>query len=370
MIHLALSAWLVAGLVPPAQATPDTTAAKDSTSKLTVRFGGFADVYYAWDSGRPETLDRPYTTQPARHNEFNANLVFLEAVLSGDRVRGRVALQAGTSVQSNYVTEPQVGQVSGGELSRHIQEATVGLRVASRLWIDGGIYFSYIGYEGWISRDNPTYTRSLVADYTPYYLSGAKLTWLASSKLTAQFHMMNGWQNVSESNGDKAVGLRVDWQVTPVLSVGYDTFLGNEEPDSLPARTRFYHQLLARVGPSRGWELSLVADFGTQTVPTGSSQTWYGGTLIARKALSDRVRLSGRVERFFDREQVVIKTGTPNGFETSSASLGLDVQPDARLLWRSEIRGYHSSDPIWPQAGAATGSHDDLVLVTSFAVSF
>ena len=30
------------------------------------------------------------------------------------------------------------------------------------------------GVEGFISRDNPTYSRSLVADYTPYYESGAR----------------------------------------------------------------------------------------------------------------------------------------------------------------------------------------------------
>jgi len=40
------------------------------------------------------------------------------------------------------------------------------------------------------------YTRSLVADYTPYYLSGAKLTWQATPKLTSQLHLVNGWQNI------------------------------------------------------------------------------------------------------------------------------------------------------------------------------
>jgi hypothetical protein len=139
---------------------------QDTTPKPAVTFGAFIDTYFAWDFGQPDSFDRPYTTQPARHDEFNVNLAFLEAKLTGEKVRGRVALQAGTSVQANYAGEPNVGSVSGDDLARIIQEAWVGVRVSPKLWVDGGIYFSPIGWESFISWDNPTYTRSLLADHT------------------------------------------------------------------------------------------------------------------------------------------------------------------------------------------------------------
>ena len=101
---------------------------QDTTSAPVLTFGAFADLYYAYDFGKPANFDRFYTTQPARHNEFNVNLAFVEARLAHDRFRGRVALQAGTSVQSNYLAEPSNGVISGGDLSRHIQEAVVGVR--------------------------------------------------------------------------------------------------------------------------------------------------------------------------------------------------------------------------------------------------
>ena len=245
MIPLAVVAALqLSGVVAP----PPDSARRDTVPPR-VAYGGFIDGYYAWDAGRPRALDRAFTTQPARHNEFNINLAFVEAVLTGERMRGRLALQAGTSVQSNSFAEPQVGAVSGGVLSRTIQEATVGLRLHPRLWWDGGIYFSYVGLEGWISRDNPTYTRSLIADYTPYYLSGAKLTWQAGPTVTAQLHLMNGWQNVSETNADKAVGARVDWTPRPTVLLGWAAFTGNEQPDSLPSRVRVLSQFLGRWTP-------------------------------------------------------------------------------------------------------------------------
>lgn len=219
----ACAAMLTAGSASLcAQATADST--------LSVKFGGFVDGYYAFDFNRPPTMDRAYTTQPARHNEFNVNLAFVEAVLSGARVRGRVALQLGTSVQSNYAAEPRVGTVSGSDVSRYIQEAVVGVKVAPSLWVDGGIYLSHIGSESWISRDNLTYTRSLIADFSPYYQAGVKVTWQARPSLTAQLNVVNGWQNISETNGDKAVGGRVDWVASPKATLFAYNLIGNEAP--------------------------------------------------------------------------------------------------------------------------------------------
>ncbi|HEV2671314.1 MAG TPA: outer membrane beta-barrel protein, partial [Gemmatimonadales bacterium] len=231
----------------------------------TLNWGAFVDTYYAWDFNRPGAggFDRAYTTQPARHDEFNVNLAHVEVRLAGPRTRGRLALQAGTSVQSNYAGEPQTGTVSGPDLARHIQEAVVGVRLASRLWIDGGIYLSHIGQESWISRDNPTYSRSLIADYSPYYEAGVKATWTASSKLTGQFHILNGWQNISETNTDKAIGMRLDYAATPNVALGYANFVGNEAPDTVASRLRVFNEVFGLVtsGPLNFW---LTLDYGLQ----------------------------------------------------------------------------------------------------------
>lgn len=364
MIPLLLAAALASA---DTLAAPRDSARRDSVPTR-VSVGAFVDGYYAWDGGRPRTFDRPYTTQPSRHNEFNVNLAFVEAVLSGERVRGRLALQAGTSVQSNYAAEPRVGTVAGGELARHIQEATVGVRLHPRLWLDGGVYFSYIGFEGWISRDNPTYTRSLIADYTPYYLSGAKLTWQASSTVSAQLHLVNGWQNISETNADKAIGTRIDWTPRPSLLLGWGTFVGNEQADSLPSRVRVLSQLLSRWTPP-GWELSAVVDVGQQGRPGGGADRWTGSTVIARRAVTPTMKVVGRLEHLFDRRQVLVTTGVPGGFRTTGGSVGLDVAPDARVLWRTELRGFRSRDGIWPEAGRPTGRRTGMLVVTSLAMT-
>ena len=138
-----------------------------------------------------DVAPRPSTMLGTNGHSGNINLAYIEVKLEATHYRGRLALQTGTSVQSNYSGEPTIGRVSGPSLSRMVQEAVVGMQVARNVWVDAGVFFSHLGMEGWVSRDGPTYTRSLVADYSPYYQSGVKLTWTASPKLTAQLHVVN-----------------------------------------------------------------------------------------------------------------------------------------------------------------------------------
>ena len=70
---------------------------------------------------------------------------------------------------------------------------------------------------------------------------------------------------------------------------------------------------------------------------------------------------------------MIVVTGSPNGFEATTASLGVDVAPvgAARVLWRNELRGTWAGDPIFPSRSVSTGtSKSNTLLVTSFALTF
>jgi len=351
-----------AGTLASAQARVDTA--------VTVSFGGFIDGYYAYDFGRPLNFDRPFTTQPARHNEFNVNLAYVEAKVSGPRVRGRLALQAGTSVQSNYTGEPAIGTVSGPSLSRFIQEAVAGYQITPSLWIDGGIFLSHIGLESFISRDNLTYTRSLSADYTPYYESGIKLSWQATARLSAILHVVNGWQNISENNQDKAVGTRLDYSQSSSTTFSYYNFIGNEAASN---RLRIFNGVGFKSGLTPAFTLQGNFDYGTQQQALTGSDSWFSAGLIGKLQVTPIVGVSGRVERYQDPDQVIVATGSPGGFKATTASLGVDVSPlgPTRALWRSELRGTWAGDPLFPNRSASSGtSRSNTLLVTSLALTF
>jgi hypothetical protein len=350
-----------------------------SDTSITVTFGGFVDGYYAWDFGRPTTFDRSFaggtlfTTQPTRHNEFNVSLAFVEAQIEGARVRGRLALQAGTSVQSNYSSEPTHGSVSGPSLTRHLQEAYAGVKLGDNVWADGGIFYSHMGMEGWVSRDNPTYTRSLVAEYSPYYQAGAKVTWAVSPKLTAQLDVVNGWQNISENNSGKGAGIRLDLTPSSTSTLSYYNFFSDEAGN----RLRTFNGVGAKVVSGK---LTLLGQFdlGTQakSSSSGGSASWYGLTAIARAQVTPTVALSGRVERYDDADQVIVATGaqtdgTPNGaLRTNGGSIGVNVSPHPKLLWRTELRGFRNKTPIFPDGKSVSARKGSALVVSSLALSF
>ena len=354
-----------------AQAAPDSAKPAAADSTIHVAFSGFLDGYYAYDFGKPRNIDRVLTTQAVRHNEFNINLAYVDATLTGARVRGRVAAQFGTLVQANYAAEPTIGNFSGPNVSRYIQEATAGYKVSNAVWVDGGVFFSPFGSENWISRDNWTYTRSIIAENSPYYEAGVKATWTIDPKWTAQLHVINGWQNISETNSSKALGARVDFAPRDGLSFAYDLFVGNEQPDSMPSRLRTFNELIVGASISSKLQLRGTLDIGTQEHADGNGTgIWNGYAILARYQLTRRVALAGRVEGYSDPNQFIISTGEPYGVEATGASLGIDVAPMPKLLWRSEVKWLVARNPLFPDQTANSGiSKHDAALVSSLALT-
>ena len=356
----------------PAVAAPVASTAQDP-DKLSVKLGGFIDADYLYDLNRPAGLDRAlangnlYATTAERSNEFGINLAFLDAKVSSERVRGRLALQFGTSVQATYRGENAgLGVIQGAVPAELIQEAVVGYRVADGLWVDGGIFFSHLGFENFISRDNWVYTRSLVAELSPYYESGVKVTYQPSALWTVQFLIINGWQNIYETNTSKSVGLDLSYSPTDGAELTYNNYFGIE-PGGL---VRFYNELIGRISVGQAVQVALTLDLGSQNKSGGAgTSVWYGGALLARYQLTERLALGGRLERFSDGDGVVVTTGTPNGFAVSGVSVNLDAQLHKNLLWRNEARLLLSDqDAIF--AGLSGPLVTDKFLVTSVGLSF
>lgn len=363
-VALGLAALVLVPLTLPAQTAPDTS--------IKISFGGFIDAYYAYDFDRPPTIDRSFvsgatfTTQPARHNEFNVNLAYVEANILGNRLHGRLALQVGTSVQSNYAGEPTIGTVSGPLLSRIIQEAYAGYQVAPTLWVDAGIFYSNMGLESWASKDNLTYTRSLVADYSPYYSSGVRAIWQATPKLTARLDVVNGWQNISETNQDKGVGLRLDYAASSALTISYYNFLNDE----VGGRFRVFNGVDGKFTRGRG-TLAGEVDYGTVSAGgAGNSANWWGFAAIGRGQMTSKLAVIGRVERYVDPDQVNIVTDLTEPFRGNGVSIGLDVAPQSRVLWRTEARSFFADRAIFPNDRSVTPRKTDAFVVSSLSLAF
>jgi hypothetical protein len=329
-----------------------------------VSLDGFVDTYYAMDFNQPPAGDRPYTILPTRQNEFAVNLATLGMSVARDRARARLALHTGTSVFANYSNEVREESGAGpylADLIQHIQEAYAGYQIAENLWVDAGIYFSHIGTESFISKSNWTYTRSLVADFSPYYQSGVRFSWKASPSLSVQFHVMNGWQNILETNRDKALGTQIIYQSDPKWSLTWNTFVGKE------TELRIFQDWGLKVDVSPSWEVLVTFDYGMQKGGGQGYLSWHGESLVNRFAFSETTHLAVRAERYFDPNKIIAKTSSPNGLQAWGASTNLDIQLTPELLWRNEVKWLTSKDAIYP---SDTGNRNNVFLaVTSLGVT-
>src|SRR5688572_22521239 len=150
-----------------------TTKAQDSISKR-LTFSSYVEAYYNYDFNQPPNNKRPgFFYSHNRHNEFNVNLTFIKSSYNAERIRANLAIAAGTYINANYAAEPGV--------LKNIYEANVGYKLSANknIWFDIGILPSHIGFETAISKDCWTLTRSMVADNSPYFESGAKLTYIS-----------------------------------------------------------------------------------------------------------------------------------------------------------------------------------------------
>ena len=92
-------------------------------------------------------------------------------------------------------------------------------------------------------------------------------------------------------------------------------------------------------------------------------------TLIGRQRLNGAVAISARLERYADPHQVIVTTGSAAGFEAWGASVGVDVGIASRALWRTELRGMRTGEPLLPD-GEAPLRDEGGVVVSSLSITF
>ncbi len=341
--------------------TPDTTA------RLT--WSGYVEPYFSYDFNNPKADgNRPgFFYAYNRHNEVNIHLGFVKANYSAQRVRANAALAAGTYMNANYAAEPGV--------LRNILEINAGLRLSKKhdLWVDAGVFGSHIGFESAIGKDCRTLTRGILAENSPYYEAGAKLTYTSpSGKWLLSGLLLNGWQRIQRVAGNSlpAFGTQIQYKPSSKVTLNSSTFVGSDKPDTL-RQMRYFHNFYGIFQLSPKWEATLGFDIGwEQTVRSSSDyNTWFTPIGILRYAATDKLCICARAEYYRDENGVIIATGTPNGFGVLGLSLNLDYAVLPNALWRIEGRFLNSTDDaVFVREGRPEQSN--VFVTTSIAVSF
>ena len=351
---LLVCAGLVFGLVlnVKAQDIPQTdspTAPASSPFKVS----GYLETYYSFDGGNPGDHNRPpFFYSFARHNEVNLNLGMIRGTYDNGKVRGTLALMTGTYANANLAAEPGV--------LKNVYEAYAGVKVSrtKNVWVDAGIFSSHIGFESAIGADCWNLTRSIMAENSPYFESGVKVTYNSDNgKWLLSGLALNGWQRIQRVNGNNtpAFGHQLQYRPNSKVTLNSSSFVGSDAPDSVRTM-RYFHNFWGTFQVTDKLAITAAFDIGAQqkTKGSGDYNTWYTPVLVLRYQPTPKVSVSARGEYYSDRSGVIIATGTPNGFGTLGFSANLDVRVADNVLWRIEGRGLRSKDPIFTLNDAAS----------------
>jgi len=344
-----------------------TFSQTDSTT-YPITISGYAEVYYSYDFSKPNNHERPnFYYSFNRANEVNLNLGFIKASYIKDGIRANLALMTGTYSNANLANEPGVLQF--------IYEANVGVRLTKnkKLWMDAGIFESHIGFETAIGKNNDALTRSIVADNSPYYETGVKLAYKSDNdKWFLSLLYLNGWQVIQRPDNfsTPAFGHQITYTPSSKISINSSSFAGSNTPDSTN-EMRYYHNLYSIIQLHPKIVITMGFDIGAQqNAPKSFTYNiWYSPQVLIKKIISKKFSISLRGEYYNDENQVIIKTGTANGFQTFGYSLNLDFNITPNTIWRIEGKRLTSKDAIFTSA-SNNASFQNCAVSSSLAIVF
>ena len=331
-------------------------AQNDTLKKWT--FSGYGEMYYSYDFANPQDHEKEqFLYNHKRHNEVNANLIVAKTSYSDQEIRANLGLMAGNYPQYNLSAEPTWAQF--------IYEANMGVRLSKKhnLWLDAGILPSHLGFESAISADCWTLTRSILAENSPYYETGLKLSY-TKEKLTLAFLVLNGWQRIKKPDfiQTPSFGLQINYKPTAALVLNYSNFIGTDKPAQFNA-LRTFHNLYLQYEATSKIGAIVGFDLGSDKYNATDYGFWYSPVVIVKYALNAKTKIALRGEYYQDKDQIIIATNTRNGFQTSGFSTNLDYKVNDKVQFRIEGKMYHSKDAIFQD-----GKARNYVLTTNMTI--
>lgn len=327
----------------------------DSLMHPHLQIGGYVSTYYSTndDDNLPGGFVQFPTLEP-RKDQFSLNMALITMNYKSQNFRGNIGLHYGDVPESSW---PKTFNL--------IQEANGGFRVYKKLWFDAGFFKTHIGLESFQPRENITTSMSMVNFYEPYFLSGAKLTYYASSKLSLQLNVFNGYNEYLDNNKNKAFGFSAAYAINEYVSINYNVLTCDETPDNITTKhQRLYNNVYSTFQFNK-FTMGLEANYGLQknSLKTDSTKTasMYSGLIVAKYQILRVLAPFARVETFNDPNKIL--TGSLDiGKYIRGTTVGIEYKPQKTVSLNAEWRILESDNLIFKQGNKNLNQRNEFNL--------
>ncbi len=283
-------------------------------------WGAYLDLSWAAD---PEHAgSRPWRSHgtSSHIDEFGANVGLLQLrkdVHKNSPWGMELGFQGGWDTESQLPTElpGRDRRIDGADTLRHVARANLSYLVpdGNGLLFTAGLMNSFIGYESFYAKDNFNYTRSYIAEYSPYFLIGAGARYPLTRTLNGSVYIVNGYNHLSHPNDTPSLAGQLAWQLTPRWSFTQNAYVGSDQERTGIAYWRLFSDSIIQ------WQgdnstIAVAVDVGSERMGErsgGPRSYWLGGALFTQWRLSDHWNVAVRPEVYWD----------PNGRLTGAQQL-------------------------------------------------
>ena len=305
-----------------------------------------------------------------------AQLVFAKDPAAGS-IGYKVKISAGETAK--YIHSAGLTSSAGND-PFDITEAYVSYLapLGKGLRFDFGKFVTFFGAEVIEAIDNPNYSRSFLFNYAiPFTHTGLKAGYTFSDALNAALFIVNGWDNSSDNNRGKSIGVSIGYSPADAFSLNINGMEGPEQNEqgagaptvgSSSSNMRTLLDLVATIKPAKPLSIILNYDDGKEEnvpgalLPSGisSDAKWDGLAGIVKYDFNDRYSLAVRGEYFDDKDG--FRTGTVQKLKE------VTVTPEIRLTGGVILRPEYRHDESDKQSfdNKTKKSQDTLALAAMY----
>lgn len=313
-------------------------------------FGGYLDVYYQYDMGRPASGDNVNGRGfDIAHNRFRiavAELDIAKTPTSKSPLGLTLQLYGGKNAELIHLAEP-----GGKDKYRYIRQAYLSYAPPNSkngLQVDLGKFDTWIGYEGVDNRYQDQYGRSFNWTYSePTYETGLRVLGKLNDKLTGAFFLVRGWNEVEDGNGSPSFGVALTYGVSPKTTVTLQNHYGDEGSDRINGAGSYGGVGFPNAGTAKVHLVDLIVSYQlsdktkvalnidhAHAVGGANDGSWNGEVVYVKHQVSADKTAAFRFERMEDQNG--LRAGLPIQFY--SATGNYDWALHKNVVLRLELR--------------------------------
>lgn len=327
----------------------------DSLLRPEFRIGGYVSTYYAFYDDESESNGFiQFPTLAPRNDQFSLNMALISMQYKSANLRSNITLHYGDVPASSWPATFNL-----------IQEANAGFKIAKKLWFDAGFFKTHIGLESFQPRENIASSMSIPNFYDPYYLSGAKLTYMPTAKLNLQACIFNGYNEYIDNNKNKALDFSANYNLNDHISFTYNFLTCDETPDNIKTKHRRFYQNFYATFIYNKFTIGVDANYGLQANSYRKDTTQYGkmyaAIIVAKYNIVPKFDVYSRLEYFSDPNRIL--TGTLNtGQYVKGTTLGFEIKPQKTVGISAEWRILEADNLIFRQKNIILNQRNELIV--------